>query len=96
MYAVSAKVLYLADSIYCDMQGPPGTGKTSTIVAMVSSFLNRSKAVPLEEPSTQTGCHVLVCAQSNAAVDELALRLSKGLLDGSGKPRCEIARHIWT
>ncbi|CAL8465380.1 g4916 [Coccomyxa elongata] len=69
------------------VQGPPGTGKTSTIVAMVSSFLNRSKAVPPEEPSTQTGCRVLVCAQSNAAVDELALRLSKGLLDGSGKPR---------
>ena len=89
----------IAKNVWSDMQGPPGTGKTSTIVAMVSSFLNRSMAVPSEEPSTEeqpSCCRVLVCAQSNAAVDELALRLSKGLLDGSGKPRYEVARHMWT
>ncbi|BDA50111.1 probable helicase SEN1 at C-terminar half [Coccomyxa sp. Obi] len=91
--AVIAAALDKRQGFVSLVQGPPGTGKTSTIVAMVSSFLSRSKAVPSEEPNTNTGtapscCRVLVCAQSNAAVDELALRLSKGILDGSGKPRC--------
>ncbi|KAK9903356.1 hypothetical protein WJX75_003688 [Coccomyxa subellipsoidea] len=72
------------------IQGPPGTGKTSTIVSVVSSFLNSAGGAPSEQPGSLThlsACRVLVCAQSNAAVDELALRLSKGVLDGSGNAR---------
>ncbi|KAG6558036.1 hypothetical protein Mapa_000216 [Marchantia paleacea] len=56
------------------VQGPPGTGKTSTIVGMIS-------AVCLEEP----GAKVLVCAASNAAVDEIVSRLMYTMLDKEGK-----------
>ena len=74
-----------------DMQGPPGTGKTSTIVALASAFLSlqpdASPTVPTKLPMGQEAPaqkhlgRILVCAQSNAAVDELTLRLSTGVLD---------------
>ncbi|XP_043483805.1 probable helicase senataxin [Leptopilina heterotoma] len=46
------------------IHGPPGTGKSKVIVNTVIQILS-------ENPKTQ----ILVCAPSNAAVDELALRL---------------------
>lgn len=57
------------------VQGPPGTGKTSTIVGMVSTLV-------IEEP----GVKVLVCAPSNAALDEIAARLMHRMLDKAGNP----------
>ncbi|KAL2631954.1 hypothetical protein R1flu_016640 [Riccia fluitans] len=56
------------------VQGPPGTGKTSTIVGMIS-------ALCLEEP----GVKILVCAASNAAVDEIVSRMMYAMLDSNGK-----------
>jgi len=72
------------------VQGPPGSGKTSTIVSMVSSILSSPGSGPADQPSAAEPSHrrVLVCAQSNAAVDELTLRLSSGSLDASGKAKC--------
>ena len=81
------------------MQGPPGTGKTSTIVALASAFLSlqpdASPAAPVKLPKGQQAPaqkhlgRILVCAQSNAAVDELTLRLSTGVLDKhTGDTRC--------
>ena len=83
------------------MQGPPGTGKTSTIVALVSAFLSlqAGKGLTLPEklprgpkgqaPATMRRRRILVCAQSNAAADELTLRLSNGVLDKeTGLKRC--------
>ncbi|KAH9566591.1 hypothetical protein CY35_04G135600 [Sphagnum magellanicum] len=55
------------------VQGPPGTGKTSAIVGMISSLL-------IEE----AGVRVLVCAPSNAALDELVARLMHRMLDKAG------------
>lgn len=46
------------------VQGPPGTGKTQTILSIISALLL--------EPNRKT---LLVCAPSNAAVDEIATRL---------------------
>lgn len=46
------------------LQGPPGTGKTRTVVAILEALCVEHK-------------RVLVCAPSNAAVDEIALRLMK-------------------
>lgn len=55
------------------IQGPPGTGKTHTIkgiISMLSSCLQRNKKI-------------LVCAPSNAAIDEIVTRIiSKGGLFG--------------
>ncbi|XP_024378072.1 uncharacterized protein [Physcomitrium patens] len=55
------------------VQGPPGTGKTSTIVGMVSTLL-------IEQP----GVRILVCAPSNAALDEVAVRLTHCMVDKFG------------
>ena len=74
------------------VQGPPGTGKTKTIVAMVGCLLTgvlkpSSGAVALTRPGLQASHgqgqapakKLLVCAPSNAAVDELVLRLKAGV-----------------
>lgn len=72
-----------------------GTGKTRTILAMVSTLMHLGQHSPLSSqkqdssqppaPSTVTS-RLLVCAPSNAAVDELLLRLLKeGVVSASGK-----------
>jgi senataxin len=55
------------------LHGPPGTGKTRTLVGTVSALL-------LCRPTPR----ILVCTPSNAAVDELAMRLHSGLLAADG------------
>eukprot|EP00743_Colponemidia_sp_Colp-15_P012804 GILK01014683.1.p1 GENE.GILK01014683.1~~GILK01014683.1.p1 ORF type:complete len:800 (+),score=101.60 GILK01014683.1:36-2402(+) len=58
------------------VQGPPGTGKTSTIVGILSTlFYPRCP----EDPRGFKKPHVLVCAPSHAAVDELARRITSEL-----------------
>ena len=60
---------------------PPGTGKTKTIVAMVGSMLSKvvTTAGPGQpRPAGGSLKKLLVCAPSNAAVDELVLRLKQG------------------
>ncbi|KAK4236337.1 SEN1 N terminal-domain-containing protein [Achaetomium macrosporum] len=72
------------------IQGPPGTGKTKTIVAMVGCLLtgvlkSSNNAVPIGRPGgitpngATTSKKLLICAPSNAAVDELVLRLKAGV-----------------
>ncbi|KAJ0123384.1 tRNA-splicing endonuclease [Diaporthe amygdali] len=80
------------------VQGPPGTGKTKTIVAMVGALLTghmstrHAAAVPVTRPH-ELGNQanqpppmkkLLVCAPSNAAVDELVLRLKQGVKTMNG------------
>ncbi|KFA64030.1 hypothetical protein S40285_04204 [Stachybotrys chlorohalonatus IBT 40285] len=83
------------------IQGPPGTGKTKTIIAMVGALLSEQLAqaavtgVALVAPSRSSNSanpsnqsrakKLLVCAPSNAAVDELVLRLKAGVKTTSGK-----------
>ncbi|KAJ5595576.1 uncharacterized protein N7459_001784 [Penicillium hispanicum] len=68
------------------IQGPPGSGKTKTIVALVGSLL--SNLLGKVSVSIGTGYHatrpptsrkLLLCAPSNAAVDELVMRLKQGV-----------------
>lgn len=76
------------------VQGPPGTGKTKTIIAMVGCLLTGvlkppSGAVPLARPGAPStnqapSKKLLVCAPSNAAVDELVLRLKAGVKTMNG------------
>ncbi|KAI1320150.1 SEN1 N terminal-domain-containing protein [Xylariaceae sp. FL0255] len=78
------------------VQGPPGTGKTKTIIAMVGALLAGTYAtvptgVALKRPdglqpgtSKGTAKKLLVCAPSNAAVDELVLRLKAGVKSMNG------------
>eukprot|EP01050_Picozoa_sp_SAG11_P008935 SAG11_NODE_811_length_7065_cov_2.641114_3_plen_1861_part_00 len=54
------------------LQGPPGTGKTRTIMGLLRVFLDASAA---SGESAKQRPRALVCAPSNAAVDELVLRI---------------------
>lgn len=78
------------------VQGPPGTGKTKTIIAMVGTLLTgvlkaNTGAVAVTRPSgvaAQAGTgmpkKLLICAPSNAAVDEIVLRLKGGVKTTTG------------
>jgi senataxin len=63
---------------FCLIQGPPGTGKTTTICGLVKACLAK-RARPLADPSKPNEKlvlpKILVCAPSNAAIDEVAHRL---------------------
>ncbi|XP_041987280.1 probable helicase senataxin [Aricia agestis] len=52
------------------VQGPPGTGKSSVICAMVMSYMYGASGARLANRGK-----ILICATSNAAVDELVIRL---------------------
>jgi senataxin len=82
------------------IQGPPGSGKTKTIVAIVGGLLSQmldggSKGTTrISVPKPNGGVmasdsapskKLLVCAPSNAAVDELVMRLKEGVKTKSGR-----------
>lgn len=77
------------------IQGPPGTGKTKTILGIVGHFISKSEkssTVTINTPGTSGNqvdqkpvSKVLICAPSNAAVDELVLRLKDGVLKENGE-----------
>lgn len=70
------------------IQGPPGTGKTSTIVGVLSGLLHPLQPVQANQPR-----RVLICAPSNAAIDEIILRLvSKGLVVPGGRQQIAVVR----
>ncbi|KAG4305321.1 hypothetical protein PORY_001491 [Pneumocystis oryctolagi] len=69
------------------IQGPPGTGKTKTILGMINAFLSESKNKSARFGTIQNDCEssrILVCAPSNAAIDEIVLRLKQGFQDAKG------------
>ena len=81
------------------VQGPPGSGKTKTIVAIVGALLTSTLeakrrvgetiARPINGAQRATVAPVaakklLVCAPSNAAVDELVMRFKQGVKTTNG------------
>lgn len=52
----------------CFIQGPPGTGKSKVIVNLVSQIL-------YSEHTNRKSLRILICAPSNAAIDEIVIRL---------------------
>lgn len=97
-YSVNdSQAVAIAGTVHKDgfalIQGPPGTGKTKTILGIIGYFLT-SSMVPIhgghliQVPESRTEHqsakrHILVCAPSNAAVDELVVRLMKGIKDSN-------------
>lgn len=67
------------------IQGPPGTGKTKTILGIVGSlFSNSSMKASATASKLNMDRKILICAPSNAAVDEIVLRLKSGVTDNNG------------
>jgi len=77
IYRVSEAV-FRQESKVCFIQGPPGTGKSKVIVNLVSRILYGNL-------KNQKSLRILVCAPSNAATDEIVLRLLSAR--SSFKPR---------
>jgi senataxin len=72
------------------IQGPPGSGKTKTIIALVGSLLTNvlgKQAVSIGGPAARNTLSkkLLLCAPSNAAVDELVMRLKEGVKTSDGR-----------
>ena len=75
------------------IQGPPGSGKTKTIVAVVGAILSdtleKASGVIVGSSSARdapsVAKKVLICAHSNAAVDELVMRLKGGVKTANGR-----------
>ncbi|KAK3826338.1 MAG: AAA domain-containing protein [Linnemannia elongata] len=78
------------------IQGPPGTGKTKTILGLVGALLadgSRTRAAPTVQSSraaerplqTGTVSRILVCAPSNAAIDEIVKRFKGGIRNTAGE-----------
>ena len=61
---------------FCLLQGPPGTGKSHTVVGLLAQLCLAAKG---------RRQRILLCAPSNAAVDEIARRLLVGIRDKDGK-----------
>lgn len=69
---------------------PPGTGKTKTILGIIGSYLTskRPGAPPpptKPQPGNTNMRRIMICAPSNAAVDELVLRLKDGIKGFDGR-----------
>jgi len=60
------------------IQGPPGTGKTKTIRALVASHFRRHR--PARSTKSISDNKIMLCAPSNAAIDELVARLKDGIV----------------
>lgn len=82
------------------IQGPPGSGKTKTITALVGALLTGAlgggdQGVAISRPTgignsrppvrSSTAKKLLVCAPSNAAVDELVMRFKDGVKTVNGR-----------
>ncbi|ORZ14789.1 AAA domain-domain-containing protein [Absidia repens] len=71
------------------IQGPPGTGKTKTILGLIVNLIDQQR----HQATKKVGCgKVLVCAPSNAAVDEIAKRLKDGVVTSEGLVKPKVVR----
>lgn len=75
----------------CSSASPPGTGKTKTILGLVAAFIAKrarksqdtNDLTRGDSQESQIG-KVLLCAPSNAAIDEVARRLKEGFRGADG------------
>lgn len=76
--------------LYDNVPSPPGTGKTKTVIGIVGALLTPTGGTTtIQIPGVQSkpktaSKKILVCAPSNAAVDELVIRFKKGVRTTKG------------
>ena len=81
----------LATEGFSLIQGPPGTGKTKTICALIGAFVSSRKgpstSVHAGQNQGKLGAtkKILLCAPSNAAIDEVAKRARAGIRLADGR-----------
>ncbi|CAD8150785.1 unnamed protein product [Paramecium octaurelia] len=82
--ANSIREIILKDKGICLLQGPPGTGKTHTLIGLLSGVYEHMKLTN-KFPKKK----ILICTPSNAAIDEIILRIIQkgGLFDSKGNSR---------
>ncbi|KAI8502706.1 hypothetical protein Bbelb_194080, partial [Branchiostoma belcheri] len=68
----------------CLLQGPPGTGKSHTIVGLVRKIIQAGNPPPDGNPPVppENKPRVLLCAPSNAGIDELVRRMIREVRQG--------------
>ncbi|WVN90408.1 uncharacterized protein L203_105644 [Cryptococcus depauperatus CBS 7841] len=66
------------------IQGPPGTGKTKTISGLIAKFMSERKVPMTVDGQSTIRPKLLVCAPSNAAIDEVCKRLILGVPNPDG------------
>ncbi|KAI8373222.1 uncharacterized protein BYT42DRAFT_579639 [Radiomyces spectabilis] len=76
------------------IQGPPGTGKTKTILGLIACLLDEqsSRQFTYGNDTNAKRGKLLVCAPSNAAVDEIAKRLKDGIATADGLRKMNVVR----
>ncbi|WVQ62978.1 uncharacterized protein L199_001127 [Kwoniella botswanensis] len=66
------------------IQGPPGTGKTKTISGLVGKWMSERRTPMSIDGRPPPKLKLLVCAPSNAAIDEVCKRLILGVPGSEG------------
>ncbi|WVF66821.1 hypothetical protein IAT40_001563 [Kwoniella sp. CBS 6097] len=66
------------------IQGPPGTGKTKTISGLVGKWMSERRTPMSVDGRPPAKPKLLVCAPSNAAIDEVCKRLILGVPGAGG------------
>ncbi|KAG6816805.1 hypothetical protein H0H87_002774 [Tephrocybe sp. NHM501043] len=77
------------------IQGPPGTGKTSTICSLIAASLAKKPQVIFGGRGGSTSkapTKILLCAPSNAAIDEIAARLHSSKFGGKAPGSIKVVR----
>ena len=74
------------------IEGPPGTGKTRTIMGLIGALREKRSNIIAqpsnsrnEAPTNKVKNSILICAPSNAAIDEIGRRLIAGVLSIQGE-----------
>lgn len=74
---VLEKIIEMPKDSVMLIQGPPGTGKTHTIIGIISMIMSTRRANNKQK--------IMVCAPSNAAIDQIIIRIiERGLIGLQG------------